>query len=37
MTGPMMSTWNRSHRVLDRNSSGCPAISSSVVSPAIFT
>ena len=37
MTGPMISTWNRSHRVFDRNSSGFPAISSSVVSPAIFT
>jgi hypothetical protein len=37
ITGPMTRTWNRSHLVFDRNSSGCPVRGSSGDSPAIFT
>ncbi len=37
ITGPMISTWNRCHFVLDRNSSGWPVRGSSGFSPAIFT
>ena len=37
MTGPMMSTWKRSHLDLDMNSSSEPVWSSSGFSPAIFT
>ena len=37
ITGPMIRTWNRSHLVFERNSSGWPVRGSSGVSPAIFT
>ena len=37
ITGPMISTWNRSHLVFDRNSSGAPVAARLGLSPAIFT
>jgi hypothetical protein len=37
ITGPMIRTWNRSHLVFERNSSGAPDRGSSGLSPAIFT
>ena len=37
IAGPAMRTWNRSHLVRDRNSSGLPLRVSSGFSPAIFT